>query len=168
MFVALVGLSGLAALFWLGGIEMSEGAKLDRATSVARSAQRSLKIYGMVRPIQACSNTPTSLVQTWITPAGATVDGSGTPASGSPVQPVMPFSGTSFGGVAAPSVAYGYFSQGFAIDPLGVIANPASNVDSNNNPFVPAFPGVARSLLRHRLQRQSRTLPPQPPRRRPQ
>ena len=28
MFVALVGLSGLAALFWLGGIEMSEGVKL--------------------------------------------------------------------------------------------------------------------------------------------
>ena len=58
MFVALVGLSGLAALFWLGGIEMSEGAKLDRAMGVARAAQRSLKLLGMLRPIQTYTSAP--------------------------------------------------------------------------------------------------------------
>ena len=144
MFVALIGLSGLAALFWLGGIEMSEGVKLDRAVSVARSAQRSLKIYGMLRPVQAC-NTPTTtvLVQTWLTPGGATIDGSGM-VSGTTAQPLMPFSTTSYGispPPGAPSVSYGNYSQGFAIDPIGVIANQ-NNYDTHGNWLAPAFPAV--------------------------
>jgi hypothetical protein len=138
MFVALVGLSGLAALFWLGGIEMSEGAKLDRAMAVARAAQRSFKILGMHRPIQTYTSTTgtTTLVQTWATPAGATIDGSGT-TGGTTVQPVMPFSATSFGtGNTPPSVAYGNYTQGFAIDPIGVNANATATTPS------PAFPAI--------------------------
>ena len=83
------------------------------------------------------------LVQTWLTPGGATIDGSGT-ASTTTTQPVMPFSTTSYGTsppLTTPSVAYGNYSQGFAIDPIGAIAN-LNNPDSYGNSLAAAFPAV--------------------------
>ena len=72
MFVALVGLAGLAALFWVGGVEMGEGAKADRALSVARAAHRTFRILGMHRPVQTFTYTgggagvpQTIYAQTW-------------------------------------------------------------------------------------------------------
>jgi len=150
MFVALVGLAGLASLFWLGGVEMSEGAKIDRAMAVARAAQRTFKILGMHRPIQSYTTTSggvttTGLTQTWValsapssgqfidgsTPGG-TISASTNPAATAPLAPTMPFAG-------APPYYYcnntnatpawfgiGNYTQGFAIDPIGVLANNAA------------------------------------------
>ena len=111
MFVALVGLAGLAALFWLGGIEMSEGAKSERALAVARAAQRSFKILGMHRPVQSFTYTPagggasqTMQVQMWLTQdqngtKTYPIDNSAISPSPSTLAtyplPVMPFSQTS-------------------------------------------------------------------------
>ncbi len=141
MFVALVGLAGLAALFWLGGIEMSEGAKSERALAVARAAQRSFKILGMHRPIQSFTynsgtGSQTMQVQMWLTQdqngtKTYPIDNSAISPSPSTLAtyslPVMPFSQTSLptggGGTPAPNALLGQYSQGFCIDPIGMCAN---------------------------------------------
>jgi len=178
MFVALVGLSGLAALFWLGGVEMSEGAKLDRAVAVARAAQRTFKVLGMHRPIQSYTyttgtTTSTGLTQTWVAPTGVTppggggsfpstnawyVDGSAptqppVKSGTQPPAPMMPFSATPptyLNGVASASagtqIGVGNYSQGFAIDPIGVYANWSSTDPTHQHP---AFPALDASGVSH-------------------
>ncbi|HEX4142706.1 MAG TPA: hypothetical protein VHY91_04075 [Pirellulales bacterium] len=167
MFVALVGLAGLASLFWLGGIEMSEGVKFDRALAVGRAAQRSFKILGMHRPIQsgtyvdASGNTLTGLMQTWVVPdyntgpnftllidssfPGGTVAATSTTAAGAAIAPTMPFAGAPPNYYNTSSNGGGFFgvgnyTQGFAIDPIGVIAN------STNYPGFPPLDATGATI----------------------
>jgi hypothetical protein len=157
MFVALVGLSGLAALFWVGGVEMGEGAKADRALGVARAAHRTFRILGMHRPVQTFTYTgggatvpQTIYAQSWwygsitATNAYQTIDNS--PSTGPPgntsAPAVMPFQVGALPPTSLPppppqpTVMWGMYSQGYCIDPIGVLANANTTV---TNP-VPGFP----------------------------
>jgi hypothetical protein len=173
MFVALVGLAGLASLFWLGGVEMSEGAKIDRAMAVARAAQRTFKILGMHRPIQSYTTTSggvttTGLTQTWValygysptnaqfidgsTPGG-TISASTNPAAAALLAPTMPFAGAPpyyyYANANGGKFGIGNYTQGFAIDPIGVLANAAATPIPPSG-FPPADPtGTTISVPPH-------------------
>jgi type II secretory pathway pseudopilin PulG len=187
MFVALVGLAGLASLFWLGGVEMSEGAKIDRAMAVARAAQRTFKILGMHRPIQSYTTTSggvttTGLTQTWValygysptnaqfidgsTPGG-TISASTNPAAAALLAPTMPFAGAPpyyyYANANGGKFGIGNYTQGFAIDPIGVLANAAATPIPPSG-FPPADPtGTTISVPPHHSPQQAPSARPIPP-----
>jgi len=107
MFVTLVGIVSLFSLIALGRFEMLEGSKADRAMSLARQAQREIKIRGILRPMQLPTPTSSATVSTWRTYDPST--GNTTP--------------TTFG-----------TAVGFAIDPLSIGTNSGNSAPINNFP----------------------------------